>query len=549
MKSVQKVNSFGILLLGFIFGIVEIPCFPQAVAQHDVAWQSTGVPAAGAQVTVCQKTAVNSGTSCTPTATIYTAATGGIAANPATADSKGNYSFFLVPGTYYVAVYNGSTTQYYYLDVPLPSPVSSLAATGVTTNNGISNILAFNNTAQATTITGTATGLTQATLTITDLNPLANALYVVPGHDTNVAAVRIRNTANGADRHLFYGDGRVSLIGGGTGGGITANANFAGYAMTLSNSNAAGTGLSIQPGGNNSDAFRVLNAAGSVVIHSLQGDGDAFFSSSTNGGIFIGKDYTGTTPLIKTFTTAHAAGNVPSEVDIGSNDGGFVGMAIPSVRDGAFNSQSISFYTQHGGTSLGARMSIDKDGNVGIGTTAPIRKLDVAGEIRAQPVANTSVYPFDISTSGSLANQKIAFIGITGTPGFTITQNSGSRIQYTLDNGDTTIGGIEYVKRGTLALVAGANNDIPTPAASYVEITGPAAPFNVSGFTGGGDGRKLTLFNTTGVAMTITNDATSTAANRIYTLTGADVVLRAGNSAASFVYSIGSNRWILVSYN
>ena len=45
--------------------------------------------------------------------------------------------------------------------------------------------------------------------------------------------------------------------------------------------------------------------------------------------------------------------------------------------------------------------------------------------------------------------------------------------------------------------------------------------------------------------MTITNDATSTAANRILTLTGADVALT-GTSMAEFQYSAVSSRWILL---
>lgn len=46
-------------------------------------------------------------------------------------------------------------------------------------------------------------------------------------------------------------------------------------------------------------------------------------------------------------------------------------------------------------------------------------------------------------------------------------------------------------------------------------------------------------------AMTLTNEsASSTAANRILTLTGADVTLT-GTSSATLIYSTTSSRWIL----
>ncbi|OGS32544.1 MAG: hypothetical protein A2218_13210, partial [Elusimicrobia bacterium RIFOXYA2_FULL_53_38] len=60
---------------------------------------------------------------------------------------------------------------------------------------------------------------------------------------------------------------------------------------------------------------------------------------------------------------------------------------IQGTRDGGTaNSGMLSFYTMNAGT-LGERVRIDKAGNVGIGTTAPGYKLDVAGSFNA-----TSVY-------------------------------------------------------------------------------------------------------------------------------------------------------------
>lgn len=99
-----------------------------------------------------------------------------------------------------------------------------------------------------------------------------------------------------------------------------------------------------------------------------------------SGNIRIGFDYAGTNSILKRFYTNHASGNVPSELDMGVYDGALTGMVIKDFRDGSFNSQSIEFLTHHGGVSAGTRMVIDKNGNVGIGTTTPGAPLVVQAD-------------------------------------------------------------------------------------------------------------------------------------------------------------------------
>lgn len=113
-------------------------------------------------------------------------------------------------------------------------------------------------------------------------------------------------------------------------------------------------------------------------------------------------------------------------------------------------------------------------------------------------------------------------------------------------NATNDVNGTVGWRQGPLTLANGANSDITLPTNSWVRITGPSGAFSVSGFAGPFDGRRLILFNSTAQNMTITNDATSTAANRILTLTGADVVLTA-TSLATFLYSTLDLRWILQS--
>ncbi len=111
-------------------------------------------------------------------------------------------------------------------------------------------------------------------------------------------------------------------------------------------------------------------------------------------------------------------------------------------------------------------------------------------------------------------------------------------------NATSDVNGTTALRQGALTLANGANSNITLPTNSWVRITGPTGAFSVSGFAGAFDGRVLILFNSTTQDFTITNDATSTAANRILTLTGADVTLT-GTSLATFIYSTADLRWIL----
>jgi hypothetical protein len=112
------------------------------------------------------------------------------------------------------------------------------------------------------------------------------------------------------------------------------------------------------------------------------------------------------------------------------------------------------------------------------------------------------------------------------------------------DNGGLTMPGSLINTEGALTLANGANTDIALPVGRFITITGPTGAFSINGFASPVNGREIVLYNSVAQNMTITNDATSTAANRILTLTGADVALT-GVCVAKFTYSAVSSRWIL----
>lgn len=119
----------------------------------------------------------------------------------------------------------------------------------------------------------------------------------------------------------------------------------------------------------------------------------------------------------------------------------------------------------------------------------------------------------------------------------------------------TLISGQFCLTRIGLALIAGAglNSNLTNPAGAFVRLVGATGAFSIGGFVAptGAVSQILMVFNAFAQTMTIVNeDLSSTAANRITTLTGANVVLRAAaTSMFTIVYDSGTARWILQSTN
>ena len=116
---------------------------------------------------------------------------------------------------------------------------------------------------------------------------------------------------------------------------------------------------------------------------------------------------------------------------------------------------------------------------------------------------------------------------------------------------DSVVTDVIQLPIGSFVASNGANNNIALPNKSFIRITlvdpDSEAAFSISGIAkpDNPDGRVVILYNTTSQHMTITDDATSTAANRILTNTGADVVTT-GTGIVSLIYSVTDARWILL---
>lgn len=110
-------------------------------------------------------------------------------------------------------------------------------------------------------------------------------------------------------------------------------------------------------------------------------------------------------------------------------------------------------------------------------------------------------------------------------------------------------GDIAFPRYALSSLANGNNAGVQVGTNVFVEVSGPTGAFTVNGINGqpNRDGKFLILLNLTGQNMTIAHDSgvEPTAANRIYTMTGADTATT-GNGAAMLIYNSSSSRWILL---
>jgi hypothetical protein len=120
------------------------------------------------------------------------------------------------------------------------------------------------------------------------------------------------------------------------------------------------------------------------------------------------------------------------------------------------------------------------------------------------------------------------------------------RVVDTTPRGD--VNGTFDTRSANIALVNARNDNVATPATALFRITGPTGAYQISGLSGGVDGRRITLINTVAQTLTLNNeDTNSTGQNRITTLTGSNLALAATRiSTASLIYDATTTRWIVV---
>lgn len=92
-------------------------------------------------------------------------------------------------------------------------------------------------------------------------------------------------------------------------------------------------------------------------------------------------------------------------------------------------------------------------------------------------------------------------------------------------------------------LANGANANVDSTGFTVMNInSNVTGAYSINGFTGGVSGRSLIVMNTLNQTLTLTNDATSTSANRLYCIGRTDTTVPPYGSA-EFIYDSAVSRW------
>jgi len=119
--------------------------------------------------------------------------------------------------------------------------------------------------------------------------------------------------------------------------------------------------------------------------------------------------------------------------------------------------------------------------------------------------------------------------------------------------GNVTIGSTGQLRHGRLddTAVTSGNATLNPVNATFIRLTGLTGAASIVGITGGADGRVLYVYNNhASNNLTIKHDSSleTTAANRIYTNTEADVAGSGGVNMGIFIYDSSASRWIMLSW-
>lgn len=250
-----------------------------------------------------------------------------------------------------------------------------------------------------------------------------------------------------------------------------------------------------------------------------------------NAGTVAGTNFLGTTNNVSLNLRTYSTVNTTGLVTFASNGFFGIGQTAPTrpfelVNDNA-SSYTASFRTATSET--GVLVGCANNSST-VGSLQAFRNAggtNVAANLAFQPTSPGAVAgKVGVSMSASLPTAKLDIVG-----------------DLALRRYDTTA--VDTVG-------AGSNNNYDVRGNTFIRITGPTHQFKITGVAGGQNGRIVTLFNATptlsthsGQHMVIANSsASSSAANRILTLSGADIVCSA-NASVSMIYSTAENNWIV----
>jgi hypothetical protein len=219
---------------------------------------------------------------------------------------------------------------------------------------------------------------------------------------------------------------------------------------------------------------------------------------------------------------------------------------------GVAGATGVQGYWTRTGTNLHNTTLAD---NVGIGTASPGQKLTIEG---TEPIAEIRSGGFlmlrrtdnnwDMRLQNVALRMDVLSGGSLGAPIASFVHGGNVGIGTIAPDQRLDVNGGFALREGNaLSLANGSNNNVAATGAAFYRVTGPTAAFTITGLAGGTDGRIVTLYNTTTQRMTVANNSvSSTDANRILTLTGANMTTPPGPNALQLQYNSTLQRWLVI---
>jgi len=328
----------------------------------------------------------------------------------------------------------------------------------------------------------------------------------------------------------------------------------------------AGNTLSFATGGGPStpqEKFRIGSSGQWGIGGATYGTSGQVFTSGGSGAA-----PTWTTPTTGTVTSVSGTGSVngitltgtvtsSGNITLGGTLSGVsltsqVSGTLPVSNGGTGATTLTSGYLVKGnGTSaVSASVVYETGTNIGIGTTSPVEKLRVEGNVIV-PIAK-SFFSFT-SDYG---------VGTPDSSGLQLFAGGGDNIRFGHRSGGTftertridssgnfiiNAGSLQTKANGSTALANALNDNVAiTVGTGFMTFTGGGAAAQLGGMVAGSDGQRVVILNTTGGGIVIIGESgTSTVANRIWT-PGLAPTTWNNLGTREFIYSAAQQRWLMI---
>jgi len=339
----------------------------------------------------------------------------------------------------------------------------------------------------------------------------------------------------------------------------TATPSFSGLSVTTATGLTLGTGtaagkLVVRDGISAfGSTFQTTTLTGNQVITIPNAGGTLAVSASGNISLSASGDitFTGLLPIANGGTNSSTAGGALTNLGAAASG---ANSDITSLS-GLTTALSVA----QGGTAL-ATTPTNGQLLIGNGTNYTLAGLSGTGITVTNGAGSIGLATIYGSGSNTAAQGNVTFTCPSGTGNLSGTGNAitigsgGTCNSLTVVNNPTfsglvtgqaglvvTNGGSLSTQKGTDYAATGVTSDVNLGAASLYRLTGISAQ-TITGFSGGVDGRILTLINAGSATAILSNLTTSAASNQISTGSGADVNLPIG-STISLIYDSAASLW------